>query len=364
MPAPADPPPAAVDLQPPAPPAPAPPAEGGPWFWCNLLALALLAPFVTWWFHKHLDLYLTEVLLIGGGLSLWAVLRAVYGMVETLGKIDPASLSRRALASPETSLVLAVAAVAFALAWGKTNSFYIEYDGSGADDREFIVQVSHPDGRPFLPEFTVGPAAKVAGRAFVFQGEPQELVCRIVKPLNYKPQPCPIGGREALRVKVPGDFEQRAFHLLRIVPHIGLFQELPDVKDQPSVRYELRVEAGGVAHTLPDLRRQTVFAGALKADLPLLMGGHDRAEYQDELSAELRAASVEEDSAARIAAKLARRERVWPAFDVQAGQLLRLSLRRIEQQSGRDTAREVDGFPFDYTVTADKVQTIWMPRLP
>lgn len=363
MPASADPPPPAGN-PPPAPGTASPPAAGRRWFWCNLAGLALLAPLATWWFQQHLELAFAEGWLIGGGLSLWAFLRAAYGLVETIGEVDPASLSRRALASPETSLVLAVAAVALALAWWKTNSFYVEYDGADADDRAFVVQVSHPDGRPFLPELTVGPAARVAGRAFVFQGEPRELVCRIVKPLNYEPLPCPIGGHEALRVKVPGKFDPRAFHLLRIVPHIGLFQELPDVKDQPSVRYELRVEAGGVAHTLPDLRRQTVFAGALKADLPLLIGGHERAEYQEELESELRAASVEEGSAARIAARLARRERAWPAFDVKAGQLLRISLRRIERRDGRDTAAEVDGFPFDYTVTADKVQTIWMPRLP
>jgi hypothetical protein len=365
MPAPADPPPAAGDPPPPASPtAPVPPARNRRWFWCNLLALAALAPIATWWFQKHLELAFTEVWLIGGGLSLWAFLRAGYGLVETIGEVDPASLSRRALASPETSLVLAVATLALALAWWKTNSFYLEYDGAGADDREFVVQVSHPDGRPFLPELTVGPAAKVAGRAFVLEGEPHELVCRIVRPLNYKPLPCPIGGHEALRIKVPADFEQRVFHLLRIVPHIGLLQELPEVKDQPSVRYELRVEAGGVTHTLPDLRRQTVFAGALKADLPLLMRGHERAEYQEELDSELRAASVDEGSASRIAAKLARRERAWPAFDVKAGQPLRISLRRVERRDGRDTASEVDGFPFDYTVTADKTQTIWMPRLP
>jgi hypothetical protein len=126
MPAPADPPPAAGDPPPPASPtAPVPPARNRRWFWCNLLALAALAPIATWWFQKHLELAFTEVWLIGGGLSLWAFLRAGYGLVETIGEVDPASLSRRALASPETSLVLAVATLALALAWWKTNSFYL-----------------------------------------------------------------------------------------------------------------------------------------------------------------------------------------------------------------------------------------------
>ena len=344
---------------------PTPPTDKlSAWFWPNLVLLALLAPFATWWFQQHLELYFTEIVLIGGGLSLWAALRVAYGFIEKVGKVDPAALSRRALGSPEATLLLAVAIVAMAALWQTTNSFYFEYAGGAAGDKEFALQVSRvPDGTPFMPDAIVGPASKVAGQAFPFKGEKAELVCRIVKPLRYEPLPCSIDGTEAKRIKVPGSFTAKAFHLLRIVPAPVLFADLPASADQVDYRYQLDVTTGGATYTLPDLRKQTVFAGAKGADMPLVLALQDRQEYEQYLGSSLRAMGGNADSSIRTAAVLVLRAKVWDAFEAKTGQRLRFSLKFIEKRDGQVHASEVEGFPLDYTVSADKVQTIWLPQL-
>lgn len=346
------------------PPAPAS-VRPSAWFWPNLVLLAILAPFATWWFQQHLQLYFTEVVLIGGGLTLWAFLRAGYGLIEKVGKVDPAAMSRRALGSPEATLLLLVAAAAMAGLWLKSNSFYLEYAGGASGDKEFVVQVTRAaDGAPFIPDAAVGPATKVAGQVFFFRGEPAELSCRIVKPLRYEPLLCPIGATEAKRVKVPEDFTPRAFHLLRIVPAPALFDELPKSGDPVDYRYQLEVATDGASFALPDWRRQTVFAGAKGADMPFVLALQDRQEYEQYLGSSLRAMGVSAESSSSTAAVLVLRTKTWDAFDAKAGKRLRFSLRRIEQRDGQVQASVVEGFPQEYTVTADKVQTIWLPKLP
>src|SRR5437868_394502 len=65
------------------------PAPGKRWFWLNLLMLIVLAPFATFWFQRHLEPYFTQILLVGGSLTLWAVIRLVWEIIEKMTKVDP-----------------------------------------------------------------------------------------------------------------------------------------------------------------------------------------------------------------------------------------------------------------------------------
>jgi hypothetical protein len=163
---------------------------------------------------------------------------------------------------------------------------------------------------------------------------------------------------------VPGGFKGKSFHLLRIVPMPTLYQELPDSSDQPDVRYSLEVSVDGQTHTIEDLRRQTIYAGGNGADMPLVLGLQDRVEYEQYLGSALRAMSVEKESSTRMAAVLVVRAKPWDVLDASAGQRLRFSLKRNDKRDGKPTSVEVDGFPADYVVTPDKVQTIWIPKAP
>ena len=348
-------------------PLPTPVDRPSRWFWPNLVLLAVLAPFATYWFKQHLELYLTEVVLIGGGISLWAAGRIAFGLAEKLGKLDPLAQSRRALGSPEATLLLSVATIAFIALWWTTTSFYLQYEGGAAGDREFVVRVSRvADRTPFMPDMTVGPATKVAGQAFLFRGQQANLECKIVKPLLYEPLPCSIDLREAKRIRVPAGFKGRSFHLLRIVPTPALYDELPESDDRPEVSYRLEISADGkaLAPAIVDLRRQTIYAGGSGPDMPLVLGLQDRQDYEQYLGSALRAMSVESNSATRMAAVLVLRTKPFDAVDAKAGQRLRFSLKRSVKRDGKESSSEVDGFPAEYVVTDEKVQTIWLPKLP
>jgi hypothetical protein len=38
-------------------------------FACNLIPLALLAPFATYWFQLHMQFYFAGIVLVGGGIT-------------------------------------------------------------------------------------------------------------------------------------------------------------------------------------------------------------------------------------------------------------------------------------------------------
>src|SRR5262249_47024233 len=159
------------------------------------------------------------------------------------------------------------------------------------------------------------------------------------------------------RISVPGGFKSKTFHLLRIVPQPTLYAELPEKADQPNVRYRLDVSVDGRSYAIDDIRRQTIFAGGKGADMPLVLNMHDRADYELYLGSALRAMGVEKDSSTRMAAVLSIRTITRDELDARPGQRLRLSLKRLERRDGKETAGEVDGFPSEYVVTHDKVQT-------
>jgi hypothetical protein len=348
----------------PSPPPAATPVPHGPGrrFWFNLGLLAVLAPFATYWFQQHLELYFTEIVLIGGGITVWVFLRAAAGLLQSLGKLDALAWSQRLLASAEATLLLCAAAVGLLLLWFTTTSLYFQYEGGGAGDKEFVVQVSRKqDGSPYMADTTVGPAARVAGQALLLRGSAVPLTCTIVRPLNFEPLDCPVQTGRSRRVRVPADFTPRAYHLLRIVPAAGLYRELPRDTDTPDARYNLQVAVGGRTLRFDDLRKQTIHAGGRGSDMALVLGLEDPLTYERFLGASLRAAGINEQSAATMAAVLALRTRTWDALDARQGQTLRFSLQHTWNEGGQVLVRDVEGFPMDYTVTADKVQTIWLP---
>ena len=340
---------------------PAPTGQGR-LFWTNLVLLLCLAPFATYWFQRHLEFYFTEIVLIGGGITVWVFLRLVYGLLQKLGKVDPIDLSRRFLASPEATLILSAAAIGLLLLWFTTTSLYFQFEGGSGGDREYVVQVTRStDGFPYIPDATVGPAIRVAGQARLLRGESVSLTCTIVKPLRFEPLPCPVKIGLSKRVRVPADFKAKTYHLLRIVPAPSLYRELPRDTDVPETRYSLHVAIDGQTLIFDDLRKQTLYSGGRGSDMALVLGLEDQQGYERFLGTSLRAAGLDEPSSTKIAAVLALRTKTWDALDAREGQKLQFSLRHTWKEDGTLRTRAVDGFPVDYTVTADKVQTIWLP---
>lgn len=353
------------DVPPPA-AAAAPPAAAAPnrkLFLANLGTFIVLALAATVWFTEHLQLYLTEIVVLGGAVTLWGALRLVWGLIEKLGQVDAAETSRRMLSTPEASLLLAVGTIVLLALWLTTGSLYFEHEGGSAGEREYIVQVTRKSDRThFIDDISLSASKRVAGSPFFGLGSAVALDCTIVRPLRFEPIDCSVAPRTATKLRVPAQFKEKAFHLLRIVPGQDLFRELPRDTDEPVTKYLLEVEYEGRKHVVEDLRKRTLYAGGRGIEMALVRGLDDTpAGYQAQLVTQLRAAEVDEQNAGLMAAVLAASSTEWDALAARKGQRISFMLTRVRSENGQVERSAVEGFPMHYEITGDKVQTIWIP---
>src|SRR6266702_939336 len=244
----------------------------GTWFWVNVVTLCVLAPWATYWFQQHFELYFTEIVVVGGAFSLWVFLRAMWAVFEKTTRVEPAEYSRRLLALPGITGALIVAVVTLAILWFHTASIYVTYEGATGEGEYLIEVVRKSDRSPIVPAVSLTAANAVAGRPFLWQRKASELECRILRPVKYEMLPCTLEPGHSTRIAVPGNFAPREFHLVRIVPSKTLYNELAAVDEKPQLRYDLELERQGKVATLTDLRRETIYTGAAASEMPIIMG--------------------------------------------------------------------------------------------
>jgi hypothetical protein len=340
-----------------APPLPPPPHPR--WFWLNVAILCVLAPWATYWFQQHLTLYFTGIVIIGGAFSIWVLLQAMWGMLQKAAKVDAWEHSRKLLAQPDVTAILVVAVVMLLVLWHYTSSLYITFEGEGNEGEYLVDVVRQSDTSPMLPAASLTAGNPVVGKPLLWQSEPSKLVCRVLRPAKYEVLPCNIEPGNSTRIRVPGSFTPREFHLLRIVPGGRLYAQLASVDDTPVTRYELEVDIKGKKAVLPDIRRQTVYTGADAEEMPIDMALEQPGLLEPYLRSRLLAKGNDAQDVDRTTALLSLVPRTWPTFYLQKGDPLSFTVRL----TGRDgESRVLDGFPVHYTVTADKVQTLWLPE--
>ena len=338
-----------------APPLPARPHPG--WFWLNVSILCVLAPWATYWFQQHLTLYFTGIVIIGGAFSIWVLLQAMWGIFQKAAKVDAWEHSRKFLAQPDVTAVLFVAAVMLLVLWRYTSSLYITFEGA-ANEGEYLVDVvRESDTSPMVPAIPLTAGNPVVGRPFLWQSTPSKLLCRILRPAKYEVLPCNLQPGDSTRIRVPGSFKPREFHLLRIVPADRFYSQLASVDETPVSRYELQVEIKGKTMVLPDVRRQTVYTGAAAEEMPIVMVLEQPGVLEPYLRSRLLANSNDPQDVEKTSATLSLVPRTWPTSYVKKGDSLSFSV-RVTDRDGQ--SRVLEGYPVHYTVTADKVQTVWL----
>jgi hypothetical protein len=342
------------------------------WFWINLLTLLALSAAATWWFSQQLQPFFTEVVLVGGSLTLWTLLRLVWAVAEKSSGFDAGERSRKLLSSPELTRLLIVAVVLLGLLWPTTASLYFEYggpdateSGGGGGGGDYVVEVWRTgDNTRFIEPLTISSTSKVVGRPFFWQRAVVPLQCRIVKPAGFDARDCSLQGAHSVRLRVPGSFVAQELHLLRLVPSGHAFIELPLPADSAATRYQLELAVGAQRFTLDDIRKQTVYLGGLgermDSALALELPPGDYAAF---LARSFVAAQIDDASAAQMASVLSTRPRAWNVLQARAGQQLEIALRWFHGEGGAQQSGLMAGFPVRYTVTSDKVQTIWLPPL-
>ena len=329
------------------------------WFWINAVALCILAPWATYWFQQHLKLYFTGIVIVGGVFSVWALAQAMWGLLARLGKVDALDHTRRLLSRPDVTAVLFAVAAMLLVLWFSTASLYVTYEGA-ANEGEYLVEVvRQPDNSPVIAPATLTAGHAVVGGPFLWQGGKSEMLCRILRPAKYEVRPCNLEPGRSTRIRVPGSFTAREFHLLRLVPGGTLYSQMPSVVETPVNRFDLEVETGGQRLVLEDMRRQVLYTGAGANEMPVVMALEEPGLLQEYIRNQLLARDMPAQNADRTTAILTLSPRTWPTFYVREGDRLSFTARLIKRNG---EIRVLEGFPVQYTVTADKVQTIWLPE--
>lgn len=341
-------------------------------YWANLLMLVALSVGTSLWFTRHLESYVNQVVLLGGGVSLWAMLRMAWTFLEKTTKTDPWDWSRRLLSSAEASRILIAALLLLATLWLSTGSLYFDYDGAGGN--RYTVQVLHDDAasrtlplaqRPtFSADAELSSSERTKGGVFYWQTSATALLCVLQKTgVPYEPRDCSIRPGTSIRTRVPGDFRLKRVHLLRIIPSIGLYAQLPG-RDAPraSVAYRLTIKVGDKVQVVDDLRRGVVYIGGLVDEMGELMGLQSEAELKATLRDELIAKGVSATSADQSVAVLAGHAQVHGGQRLDKGQVLNLLVEELTLDGERVTGATPIGAPLLHTITDEKVQTLWLPN--
>lgn len=338
---------------------PAPPRI--PWFWINVGLLCVFAPWMTWWFQQHLQLYFTEIVIVGGALSLWAVVRGMWAILEKAGKVDAWEHSRRLLALPDVAALLAVSCLVFLVLWASTASIYLNFEGAAGEGSYRVEVVRASDGSPLIGPTRLDAAHPVLGLPLFWQGGTRELRCRILEPVRYEALPCDVAPGASTRVDVPGSFRQKDFHLLRLIPTGELFRQLPAIDDQPASRYDLVVRRGTAAPVVyRDLRRQVLYVGATVTEMPILLALDSPTQLALSLRMQLLAQGFDADSVERTTAILSTAAASWPSIDVRRGDVITIDVRVTRQGDAADAREPLFARPLRYTVGDAKVQSLWL----
>jgi len=339
-----------------------PGTKRGSWFWVNVVTLCIVAPWATYWFQRHFELYFTEIVIVGGAFSCWVLLRSMWVVFEKFTNAEPVEYSRKLLCLPDITWALLIAVVGLAFLWFHTASIYFTYEGAPGEGEYLVEVVRKADQSPIIPAVSLTAADAVAGRPFLWQRRASELECRILRPVKYEMLPCTLEPGHSTRITVPGGFTPREFHLVRIVPSKALYHELAAVDEKPQSRYDLELERQGKVTTLTDLRRETIYTGAAAGEMPIIMELEAPGALEHHLQNRLLAKGNDPQSVAMATAILSSATRRWPTFYLRTGDQLTLTVRVTQPQGSSQSTTVFDGFPIKYTVTADKVQTAWLPE--
>lgn len=232
----------------------------------NLILLLVVGFFATLWFYRHLRLYVTETVLLGGSITFWTLWKISSSLLNwTIGG-SRKTLGQQVLGKPWATEYLVLALFPLAFLYATTASVYMSYEKAQSGQSTFEVAVLNL-GNPYIPPITVTSVNRVAGRPFFLNFGSIDLEYRIVNPRGYRSIQKRLSPWEANFLRVPHDFQK--LNLARLVPSPMLSNKLPRVGDHTSNRYYLDIEHKGTHFRLEDFRRQIVYTGALEKDLPI-----------------------------------------------------------------------------------------------
>jgi len=255
------------------------------------------------WFQRHLQTYVTEIFLVSGTLTLWAVWQIVQSWLQWGWDEEVAELKKRLLSQARATEYLIFGFVLLCILWSTTSSIYVAYAGNTNGPATFTVQVLQK-GNLYLPPLEVASYEGVAGRPYFLHWRSVDLEFRITDPPGYEARQERLAPWTGIHLLVPADFAPKKFRVLRLVP-LQVFNRLPTVASQsPDVHYVLQISRGGPCgsdaagiekFSVEDLRRQALYIGAPESDLKWLIEKRDDRKFRAEFANALARNQVPEE---------------------------------------------------------------------
>jgi hypothetical protein len=334
------------------------------WFIGNLAAFIVLAVLSTAWFTLHFEAYFTQVILVGGVFTAWALVRLVWSLVLHGTDFEAKDFSRRLLSSPGMTRLLILATAFMVFLWFTTASLYFEFAGEGSD--VYRVQVVRADSRQNYGEPFESSASQPLNGVFrLLQFGPMPLRCSIISPIGRQPADCSLLRGKSVHLKVPTGFPEKEYHLLQLMSDGSLYRRLPRVGAEARSAFSLEVvvmrDGAQLARgTRDDLRKQTLNLLPTDPDERSLVARlADARKHEAEVLTRFAADGVGSEGAGQAAAVLTTNVAAWELAYLRAGDRVIVTVVKRVQVSETDPVDETRSM-IDYEVTDSQVQTIWL----
>jgi hypothetical protein len=254
----------------------------------NLILLVALMIFLAVWFEKHLQIYVTEILLVSGTLSLWALWQIVQSWLQWGWDEEAKEMKSRLLGARPATEYLVFALLILLVLWFTTSSVYVVYEGDTKGQNSFKIQVLS-DGKPFLPPLDLTSYDRVAGRPFFLRWHSIDLSFEVTEPRGYEARTERLSPWTGIHLRVPADFTAKKFRVLRVVPLRAYNLLSPANLAAPDTQYSLRISRGGICGAsganvenfiINDVHRQSLYIGAAEEELKWLIDKRDQQKFQ------------------------------------------------------------------------------------
>lgn len=329
----------------------------------NILLFTAATVLYTFWFQRHLKVYVTEVLILGGTLSLLGVWKLAWDAFGTASGVKSDDLVKRLLQSPNATEYLLFSLLPIGILYACTASIYLSYSDGGG--KQYKVEVWEGD-RMLVAPYEVNSFDRNVGRPLFFRTATTSLEYRIVEPSGFRPLTLTLRPWSQHSLRVPADFPRKELHLLRLVPDLRLLGTLPASADQVGRRYLLRLrwrdaEGNERAAEVPRYWRTSVLTGMQQADLGARTGDTDAASLRQWIDDHAARLGVAPEDRSPIVAQLAGAPLSLPLTSVEfvAGDSVTIQL--LAYDATRTPAEAVLKSELRYVVTAAPVQTVLIP---
>jgi len=245
----------------------------------NLVLFIILAILLMFWFHKHLQRYVTETIFIGGTLTFWGAWKLIQSWVKWGLEQSKIPLAQRILDRPAATEYLVLGMFLWGIIYLTTSSVYLVYEGASSKNAEFTVKITHKN-RPYMEDLKITPYKRSMGKPFFFRTQPIDLKFEIIKPWGFEPTEKRFNPWTNIQVKVPANFKRKPFRVMSLIPGAKLYNKLPKTSDNPTVKYYLQVEHKGNKYKIDDIRRQAIYVGAQNSDIELLVAQQGEKKLQ------------------------------------------------------------------------------------